>query len=81
MKKRLTFNCWNCSQPYSLLREIEGCPKLTVECPYCGKEGIADLNPYRDNLVVVFRGEKSTNSQIGGGLEMSDNISTTPPDA
>jgi hypothetical protein len=57
MKRRLNFSCCNveCQREYSLLLKIEGYPKLKVECPYCGKEGIADLDAYRDRVVEVFR--------------------------
>ena len=81
MKKRLTFTCWNCSRPYSLLREIEGWPKLAVECPYCGKEGTVDLDPYRDPRIEVFKNDDAGKVNVGDELKLPDNIPTAPPEA
>lgn len=81
MKKRLTLTCWNCSRPYSLLREIQGLPKLVVECPYCGKEGIVDLDPYRDPCVEVFKDDKADKINVGEGMKLPDQIPTAPPEA
>ena len=83
MKKRLNFKCWNqkCNRDYSLLRELQGLPKLAVACPYCGEEGIVDLDPYRQNHVEVFRNDTSDNGPIGNALNLPDVIPTTPPEA
>ncbi|MCB9420186.1 MAG: hypothetical protein H6667_10290 [Ardenticatenaceae bacterium] len=56
MEKRIKFKCWNCQREYSLLQQVEGNPKLFVECPFCGAEGIADLAPYRTKNTTVMRG-------------------------
>jgi uncharacterized Zn finger protein len=81
MKKRLTFACWNCPHSYSLLREIEGWPKLMVECPFCGQEGIADLDPYREQRVEVFKNDKADIIDVGEELKFPDKIPTKPPKA
>jgi DNA-directed RNA polymerase subunit RPC12/RpoP len=81
MAKRLIFNCWKCSRQYSLLRELQGMPKLAVACPYCGEEGIVDLDPYRQNHVEVFRTDTSDNGSIGNALNLPDIIPTTPTEA
>lgn len=80
MEKRLPFTCWHCSRDYSLLLEIEGWPKLVVECPYCGKEGIADLDPYRDQRIEVFRNNNAEKINAGDELKLPDKIPTTPPE-
>ena len=79
MKKKLNLKCWNCQRCYSLLRELEGKLKFAVECPFCGEEGIADLDPYRENSVEVFRAATSDKKQIATALHFSDVIPTTQP--
>lgn len=83
MQKRLTFKCCNskCQREYSLLFNLQGRPKLAVECPYCSTEAIADLDPFRDNCVEVFKGDKSDKSHISNGLNLPNIIPTTPPNA
>ncbi len=55
MKKRLTFSCWNCDREYSMTREIDGKPKLFVACPYCEKEAVVDLDPFRRSDVSIYK--------------------------
>ena len=77
MKKRLNFKCWKCQLNYSLLRELEGKPKFAVECPFCGEEGIVDLNPYRQDSIEVFRSGISDKEPSGTALNFPDVIATT----
>ncbi len=77
MKRRLNFKCWKCQLNYSLLRELEGKPKFAVECPFCGEEGIADLDPYRQDSVEVFKFGTSDKKRIGTALHLPDVIPTT----
>ncbi|HRV94673.1 MAG TPA: hypothetical protein P5526_21115 [Anaerolineae bacterium] len=58
MEKRLEFECWNCQKTYSLLREIEGNPTLWVACPFCGKDGLVELDPFRKKVDTVYRGDE-----------------------
>ncbi len=83
MKTRLSFKCWNaeCRREYSLLRDLQGLPKLFVTCPFCEKEGVVDLDPFRENRVEVFKGDKSDKSHIGEALNLPDTIPTMPPEA
>ena len=46
MKKRFTFECWNCRKTYTLFREITDQQSIIVACPFCGAEGVVDLRPY-----------------------------------
>jgi transcription elongation factor Elf1 len=56
MKRRLTFKCWKCGKTYSLLRAVEeGNPILWVACPFCGQEGIVDLDPFRTTIDETYR--------------------------
>lgn len=52
-KQRCKFKCWNCQREYSLLREVQGQPKLMVACPFCEAEGVVDLAPYRSPVVEI----------------------------
>lgn len=80
MIKRLTFKCWHCQRDYSLLFDLEGKPKLRVECPFCGQEGIADLNPYWEESVEVFRSGEPKGESVGATLNLPDVIPTTQPE-
>jgi DNA-directed RNA polymerase subunit RPC12/RpoP len=55
MRKRLTFQCWNCGKTYTLLREITTEQTLTVACPYCNAEAVVDLEPFRKKVKNVMR--------------------------
>jgi hypothetical protein len=80
MKKRLSFICWKCQLNYSLFLELIGSPKLNVECPFCGEEGIADLAPYLDNVAEVFRSESPGKERGVSALNLPDNIPTREPE-
>ncbi len=38
-----------------MTREIVGNPQIIVACPYCGKEGVADLDKYRSETIPLFQ--------------------------
>ncbi len=83
MKKRLTFQCHNdkCQRIYSLTLEVSGAAKLAVECPFCGKEGVADLAPYLSQTTTVFRGDESSQPNLGPALNLPEIIPTQPSEA
>jgi hypothetical protein len=76
MKKRLKFKCWNCEREYSLTRDLQGQPRLIVECPFCEREAVVDLAPYRSEAVGVYKGE----AESGGAetITLPDVIPTSP---
>ena len=82
MEKRLEFKCWNskCQKTYSLLREIgEGHPQLWVACPYCGEEGIADLDPFRKKVDKIYRGDSPQSITVGETVyDLPDILPTQP---
>ncbi|MCE7987728.1 MAG: hypothetical protein DYG89_41725 [Caldilinea sp. CFX5] len=55
-KQRLTFRCWHCGRTYAMTRELDGQPTLIVACPFCEKEAVVDLDPYRKSITVVHKG-------------------------
>ena len=62
---RFTFECWKCKRPYTLVREIEGHPVLSVQCPYCFSKGTVNLDPHRERIVQLFRsGEPHTGPEM-----------------
>ena len=77
MKTRLKFECWKCKRHYSLLLELEGKPKLDVECPFCGKESIVNLASYQEDIVEIFRSGQAGNKDMGAALNLPDVIPTT----
>ncbi len=68
MQKRIKFKCWNCEREYSLLRELEGQPKLFVACPFCEAEGVVDLAPYRSEVVEIYKSAANDAQFVGAGL-------------
>lgn len=79
MKKRLKFQCCYCGQEYSMTREIEGKPQLIVVCPFCEKEAVVDLDPYRKRDTTVFRGDKPKSTNDAEGYDLPPVIPTSPP--
>lgn len=80
MKKRFTFQCWNCQRPYSLYREITKGQVVTIACPFCGREAVFDPSPYPPKEVVVLRGEHRTEGQTEE-LELPEVLPTREPDS
>jgi DNA-directed RNA polymerase subunit RPC12/RpoP len=79
MKKRLTFECWNCTQTYTLYREFSAEQVLTVACPYCNAEGVVDLKPYPKKRVVM-RGDKEGEPLLVEEPDLPDVLSTREPE-
>lgn len=79
MKKRLEFECWNCKKTYSLLREIEeGNPILLVACPFCGKAGKVDLNPFRKPVDLIHKGGSPQDPTEERVYDLPDILPTEP---
>ena len=80
MEKRLEFKCWNCQKTYSLLRKIEaGKPQLWVACPFCGKEAVVDLDPYRKPVDTIYRQDSPQNITVGETVyDLPDILPTQP---
>jgi hypothetical protein len=78
MKKRLDFKCWNCQKTYTLQREIgEGNPILWVACPYCYKEAMVNLDPFRKPVDTISRGDSPQIITIGDTVyELPDVLPT-----
>lgn len=74
MKKRQTFECWNCERTYTQL--VEGQPKLIVECPFCGAEAEVDLAPWREQSMTIMRGG-GEEAELGQVLNLPDVLPTT----
>ena len=79
MKERLKFLCWNCDREYSMTREIAGKPELIVACPFCEKEAVVDLAPYRTKVTPVYRGAEQTISAAGEAYNLPPVIPSTQP--
>ena len=77
MKQRLKFECWHCQRVYSLTRQIEGRPRLLVECPYCEHEAVVDLAPFRDETVVIFESTRETDNTVES-LNLPEVLPTVP---
>lgn len=77
-KKRLQFKCWNCERQYSLLRDLGGLqPKLIVECPFCEREAVVDLAPYRTPVVGIYAGKDASAQPIAETYCLPDVLPTT----
>ncbi len=77
MKKRFTFQCWNCQRTYSLYRKITKKQVITVACPYCGKEAVFDPNPYPvEKVILRAAGEAEAETE---DLVLPEVLTTHPP--
>lgn len=76
-QKRLKFECWNCKRTYSLLREVQGQPKLVVACPFCEEEAVVDLAPYRSQVVQIQQGDEGITAEL---LQLPDVLPTARRD-
>lgn len=80
MKKRFTFQCWNCLRTYTLFREITKEQKITVACPYCNQEAVVDLTPFRKEKISVLKGAGGQEQPLGEELELPEIIPTQKPE-
>ncbi len=81
LKTRRKFECWQCQRTYSLLIEPESKPTVYLECPYCGTECVADLAPYRKDIVEIHRTDSAgQTSSSATTWNFPDVIPTTEPD-
>ena len=80
MSVRLKFKCWNqdCGREYSLLREVQGQPKLLVQCPFCDAEAEVDLAPCRSPVTPVYKGIDPPAEPLAETLLLPDVLPTTP---
>jgi len=80
MKKRFYFECWNCERTYSLFKEITRQQELIVACPFCNKEGVVKLEPYRTAIHPVAKGEPGEAQEAGYEYQLPNVIPTQKPD-
>ena len=79
MKKRHTFQCWNCGKTYTLFRDFIVGQKMLVACPFCGEDGLVDLAPYRDTETTVYRGIADDEAETRlEGLTLPEVLPTAP---
>ena len=78
MGERFTFECWNCNRNYTLFREITEEQTLIVACPFCGKEGVVDLAPFRKKVKSVMR-EKENKQELGEEWVLPEVLTTKGP--
>jgi len=77
MKKRFTFKCWNCGKTYALLREITEAQELIVACPFCEKEAIVKLEPFKKKVISNLRGEgNDADEALGFEYEFPEELPT-----
>lgn len=80
MKSRFVFKCWNCKREFSLFKEITIQQTLIVPCPFCNKEALVELEPYRKNKKKVMRGDSGEGEALGYEFEFPEVIPTQKPE-
>ena len=75
-EKRLDFDCWNCHRIYSMTREIVGNPQIIVACPYCGEEGVVELDKFRSSTTEMFQNITSVSRSTLEAFNFPDVIPT-----
>ena len=76
-EKRLKFKCYSCSRIYSMLRELQGKPKLTTICPYCYAEAEIDLSPWRSTTEAIFQNDSGDSFTVNV-IDLPDVLPTAP---
>jgi hypothetical protein len=79
VKKRLTFQCWNCKRQYSLYKRITNQQTLIVACPYCDEEGVVKLEPYKQEMKTILKGG-AEGEALGAEYQFPDTIPTQKPE-
>lgn len=80
MSNRHEFKCWQCKRKYTLHRKITKEQKLFVACPYCGTEGVADMDPFRKRVKEVLRTIDNIEQDLGLELQLPETIPTRQPE-
>ena len=83
MSKRLKFKCWNCSKTYTLYKEITDEQTLIVACPFCSKEAVVDLKPFRKpkaSVSVLKDILERTTQETEFELQLPETILTQKPE-
>ena len=81
---RRDFDCAHCGErfgypiPISLLASESA--EITVSCPFCGGQSLADLTPWADKSseVLMGDGEAPAPEAIGNRYHFPERIPTTP---
>lgn len=78
VEKRIKLKCWHCGREYTLYKEldVEEKPKLVVQCPFCEREGVVDLAPWRSELMDVYKGFEPDAPSVGETLDLPDVLPT-----
>ena len=77
MRKRFTFQCWQCKETFELTTDIASGQVLKFFCPFCGAELVFDPSPYPTRVVDAFRGTDGSDHEE---LVLPDVLPTTPPE-
>lgn len=80
IKKRFKFACWSCTREYTLFKEITEEQQLIVACPYCGKEAIAKLDPFKKDKKAVLKDTLGEDQSIGYEYDFPEVIPTQKPE-
>ena len=80
-KQRFTFRCWNCHKTYTLYREITKEQQLLVACPFCEKEAVVELAPFKREIKstlkkVTLRGDGDDGESAGFEYDFPDELPT-----
>ena len=60
--------------------ETDEKPDLVSECPYCSKEVLIELEPYRNKKTRIFRTDSPNNSTPPTAEAFPEIIATKKPD-
>lgn len=79
---RITLKCWHCERTYTLYRQlnVDEQPRLLVQCPFCEREGVVDLAPWRSDLTDVYKGFDPNPASLGQTLDLPDVLPTSEPE-
>ena len=79
-----TIECWKCNNPFDYTAQKPDDHIYSVYCPFCESENVVDLNPFRKDEDIVFRGgiepETKTQSKLTDEYDLPEKLQGTKPE-
>jgi len=58
-RQRLSFQCCGCDRDFGQTIALNDGDELLLECPFCGEKCKVDIEPHRNKVVEIMRGNIS----------------------
>lgn len=64
MKTVVNFRCYQCEEEFPFSVDLDDKPRLSLTCPYCGVNCVADFEPHRKPSVTVMRNGEAVEQAV-----------------